>query len=59
MQKVKIRRVNWKKGDGGQVQGWFLIVFCSLAVGWVIFPVLLDPVLIIIIIFCTAHQIFF
>lgn len=51
--------MNWKKGDRRQVQGLFLIVFCSLVVGWVIFPVLLDPVLIIIIIFCTAHQIFF
>lgn len=51
--------MNWKKGEGGQVQGLVLIVFCSLAVGWVIFPMPLDPVLIIIVIFCTAHHIFF
>lgn len=51
MQQVRIRRVNWKEGERGQVQGLFLIVFCSLAVGWVVFPVPLDPVRIIIIIF--------
>lgn len=59
MQQVRIRRVNWKEGERGQVQGLFLIVFCSLAVGWVVFPVPLDPVLIIIIIFFLWHTKYF
>lgn len=47
--------MKWKKGEGGQVVSHCFLFFGS----WLGFPVLLDLILIIIIIFSMAHHIFF